>query len=346
MAMIQSDDVVELLILQSIQQRKQLISKAFVSIAAAISKWRKIRKWRQKLKERRRRIYRAARAMPIPRHSLEVFQRGKDIYEATGLFLEEFLEIFNGIRASLMISRARTANYVPTALHPMARLVLVLDFLRHGGKYRRLAEKFHISTGTVSRELRFLIPKVYVYLHEHMPIEWPRKWVRHAFENISAAVDCTAHFRHRVHPGQALYYRGDKHAHFLNAIVVVSLQGEFYYVEFVPGHNNDQGTFNMTDARRILEEQNQVWAADNGFHHHRLRVPTDSPAFRNWNSTLCGLRSVVEISIGQVKAWAFAAEVCALQPELQAVALMIIYMLANNNIKRFPRRLSLSRYQS
>lgn len=55
-------------------------------------------------------------------------------------------------------------------------------------------------------------------------------------------IDCTPHYRDRVHPGQHLFYRGDKHAHFLTSQVVCSLKGLVYNVVLAKGHNNDQGT--------------------------------------------------------------------------------------------------------
>lgn len=39
---------------------------------------------------------------------------------------------------------------------------------------------------------------------------------------IHGAIDCTSHYRQRVHPGQSFFYRGDKRAHFITAQVYFS----------------------------------------------------------------------------------------------------------------------------
>jgi hypothetical protein len=66
-----------------------------------------------------------------------------------------------------------------------------------------------------------------------------------AWENylVAGAIDGTCHYRERIHPRQADFYRGDKHRHFLLASVVTVMCGLFTHIDLVQGHNNDQGTF-------------------------------------------------------------------------------------------------------
>ncbi len=73
-----------------------------------------------------------------------------------------------------------------------------------------------------------------------------------------------------------MYYRGDKHAHFLTAQVVVSLRGLIYFVVFAYGHNNDQGVFNHTWAE-MVHQLNIVGLGDRGYSHPNLLTPDDIP---------------------------------------------------------------------
>jgi len=111
-----------------------------------------------------------------------------------------------------------------------------------------------------------------------------------------AAIDCTSHFRERTHPKQAEFYRGDKHAFFWNAQVVISLSGNILNVQLLMGHNNDQGSFNKTAMGEMLERLALFWLADSGYHHRLIR-PTDEKG-AIWNNKQKGLRSIVEVTIG------------------------------------------------
>eukprot|EP01117_Protostelium_nocturnum_P000312 TRINITY_DN1037_c0_g1_i1.p1 TRINITY_DN1037_c0_g1~~TRINITY_DN1037_c0_g1_i1.p1 ORF type:complete len:182 (-),score=1.92 TRINITY_DN1037_c0_g1_i1:99-644(-) len=117
-----------------------------------------------------------------------------------------------------------------------SRLALVLEFLRRHPPQSLLAQRYGISQSTVSRELHHSIPILYIYCRF---INWPERPITESWCNaignenlfdflnffefflfsILGAIDCTSHFRCRVHPGQALYYRGDKHGHFITAQV-------------------------------------------------------------------------------------------------------------------------------
>lgn len=69
-------------------------------------------------------------------------------------------------------------------------------------------------------------------------------------------IDCSSHFRKRVHPGQQLYYRGDVGCHQLTAQVVTDIRGIPIDVSIALGHNNDKGVFNLSGFRDQIEEEN------------------------------------------------------------------------------------------
>ena len=55
-------------------------------------------------------------------------------------------------------------------------------------------------------------------------------------------IDCTAHRRNRVHPGQAWLYPSDKHFHFLTVSAKVNLDSSHILsFDILRGHNNDEG---------------------------------------------------------------------------------------------------------
>ena len=260
-------------------------------------------------------------------------------YKETGLFYEQFEELLTAVGPSLKLPCAVSSprRIVSASLAPATRLLLLLCYFREAGTFRRLVNIFHVSKAFISRDIAHILPKLHCVLDS---IRWPDQWIPSHFKATSAAIDCTPHFRRRVHPQQGDWYRGDKHGHFMNAQVVCSLRGEIYNVQLLQGHNNDQGCFNITKVKQLLEALQLHWLADNGYSHHRLVVPDDSQA-PSWNHKQKGLRSIVEVVIGLAKTNRIAAEVFTLSPEKQALVLMVIYQLTNMSLKRYPlRRLS------
>lgn len=107
---------------------------------------------------------------------------------------------------------------IASDLSPRYRLVVVLYWLRHYPSYRQTGILFHISQSSVQREVVFLLPVLSAALQFEIKMpDWQD--VEPGFAGAQFAIDCTPHFRNRVHPCQHLYYRGDKHAHFLTAQV-------------------------------------------------------------------------------------------------------------------------------
>lgn len=258
-----------------------------------------------------------------------------DLFDETGMFFEEFDNLLTTLSPSVRLPRRLDGKQITAAqLAPCACIALALCWLREGGSYRRISTMFHVSRSFVSRELDHIIPKLYCALDE---ICWPSWWQSARFEGVSAAIDCTPHYRKRVHPRQGDWYRGDKHAHFMSAQVVCSLSGRLLNVQLLQGHNNDQGAFALTRAKEYVEEHELYWLADSGYTHHRLLTPKDEKG-RAWNNKQKQLRSVVEVVIGLVKTFRSTAELFSLSPEKQELVVMCCYQLTNINLTMYPLR--------
>jgi len=233
-------------------------------------------------------------------------------------------------RSPLQISRQKPTSRI---LSGRTSLLLVLTFLRQKPHYRLLGRIFGISNSTVHRELVHALP---ILASSLTSIRWPRSWdsLPVGIEGSQFAVDATAHYRNRVHPGQRLWYRGDKKGHFMAVQIVVALNGTILSVHFLKGHNNDQGVFNLT-VREKIENDNVVGIGDRGYTHFLLVTPDDLPKYLQ--HLQAAQRTVVEIVFGMVKIWQFAAEKVTQAPELQVLGLKIIYELTNMLLLQFPR---------
>lgn len=301
-------------------------------------KWSNIKKWRHKVKERKIRQPSVGKRVQPKRKSLgPLTSPDFDCYEETGLFLTQFERIFKQVGPLIVLPRdgAKTSRPVPTTLSPRARLCLVLNYFKEGGRYRRISRIYGVSKSYISRELYHIVPKLYCTLNE---ISWPDVWTPHSFEGVSAALDCTPHYRDRVHPGSSNWYRGDKHAHFYNVQLVVSLQGVLLDVKIVLGHNNDKGTFKITETHQKMDQLQLKWLADGGYGYHRLVTPDDRRS-KEWNNTQKSLRSIVEVVAGLAKNYAICRDQFGGNPELQEMIIMSVYQLTNINLKEYPLRL-------
>lgn len=246
------DDVVLWVLMDCVQMVRSLCSLWFMITKALMSRgWPKSKRLRWKLKSRtRRNPIPTTKKQPI-RHSIDITtQAGFDFYTETGLFIDQFESLFTALEEDLrQPRRGLKGNTRATLMEPRTRLVMVLNWLREGGKYRRLMRAYGLpNRALISREIHHIIPILCGYLHE---IAWPPNLLPHPFEGVVGAIDCTSHFRNRVHPRQADYYRGDKHAFFLSAQVVCGLNGIIYDVKIVLGHNNDQGALSDEHAGHV-----------------------------------------------------------------------------------------------
>lgn len=208
-----------LFMLFSIYKRRVIICAQMLNVLCFLfdTKWRAINKYKRKLRERKRRGLIKRTKQPA-RNQGDVSQF--DMYETTGIFEDTFEDIFDMVRYEISRPREHTTLSInkstATGLNLRTRLHMVLHWLRHYPRYATLKLIYHISPSQISRDINHIIPILYSKLHY---INWPTKYIQRGKFGTSGTVDCTSHYRWRVHPRQSDYYRGDKHAHFITAQV-------------------------------------------------------------------------------------------------------------------------------
>jgi len=298
------------------------------------TKFPAIRKYRNRIKNPHPRVPNLPRPPAQPRNRGLITNDEYDIYERTGIYTKQFFEVYSKVAPRYHESR-NSHNHQTNSLHPHIRLLLTLHYLRCKPKYKDMKREYGVSIAYISRELHFAIPLLSASLHE---IHWPATFTKHPFCSVAGIVDCTSHYRDRVHPRQTDYYRGDKHASFITAQVVVGFDGTLYNITFGQGHNNDQGMFNLSGLRDKVLRENLYLLADGGYSHPHLITPDDKNMPFQWNQTQVGLRSVGEVSIGYPHGWDFAGTKVKQGPHLQSHGLNAIYQLAAMMMKEFPIR--------
>lgn len=156
-----------------------------------------------------------------------------DIHDRTGIYEDTFEWIYYKIKDKIIQPRYhpfnafKTRHITKTGLDTRTRLLLVLHWLRHYPHLSILRDIYGVSKSYISRDIRHIIPILYTTLSN---IKLPEKWETSGRFDTVGAVDCTSHYRWRVHPGQSLYYRGDKHAHMLTAQVSLWCYGLLHLV--------------------------------------------------------------------------------------------------------------------
>ena len=138
-----------------------------------------------------------------------------DIYDLTGIFEEMFLDLFDKVKEKMNQGYDLRRKMKRHKLSRMMRLLLVLTWLRKYPNLVDLKDKFDVSESTSKREVDFLLS---ILVENLNIIKWPevpeKDW-----ESCVGSVDGTPHYKNRTHPKQADYYRGDKHAFFINSQV-------------------------------------------------------------------------------------------------------------------------------
>lgn len=169
-------------------------------------------------------------------------------------------------------------------------------------------------------------------------------------------LDATAHFRNCVHPGYALYYRGDKHYTFILGQIMCNFAGSrLFSLDLLRRHNNDQGfyfcfyfyflnlifflilrTFNMTIRKKIERDLIRI-LGDGGYQH--LFILTQFFVPSNEVKTLQFLRGIVEIIFDLVHMFKGATERFREMPgDDQIVCLLIIYEIIAQQLQKCPIR--------
>ena len=267
-----------------------------------------------------------------------------DIYDETGIFVADFKEIFLALPqdtfdcaiTSIFGVERRKKN--TTFLKPTIQLLMVLAWLRRYPYFAQLARVFFVSKTTTWRIVTFLLPRVLLALQsdKEKRIQFPTKFKHYKFENVVGAIDCSSHFRDRVHPYQGDYYRSDKHGHFLTSQVICDLDGSrIFSVHLGLGHNNDRGMWKRSFMNTFFMLKNEKLLGDGGYSGVLLVCPDDKQT-PLWNSDQKSLRSVVETVIGLSHNWAVANTRFKPSPEKQELALLIIYELVNRKLQKVP----------
>lgn len=143
-----------------------------------------------------------------------------DIFDTTGLFEDVFEWVYDQVKDEIELPRNAPlfSRRKKTMLETRSRLLLVLQWLRHYPKYSILQQQYQVSKSYITRDIKHIIPILYIKINL---IKWPTEWKSSGRFDTHGSLDGTPHYRWRVHPGQAYYYRGDKHAHMLSAQVKI-----------------------------------------------------------------------------------------------------------------------------
>lgn len=225
----------------------RLVASAMVLMYSSYRPSRQYRKYKKKMRAMFTRprtsiILRRHRTQP-PREQGDF--RSVNVFQTTGLFEDQFEEIFRQVQHLIMQPRVGThsTRVTKTSLSPRFRLLLVLEFLRHYPRYFVLAKLYNISVSQVGREIYHIIPKLCANIHY---ISWPLVWRPHTCLGdwrISAAIDCTSHFRNRVHPRQADWYGTLHMQNILGCWFFISLFPLYSHVHLLSGTGGTNAGF-------------------------------------------------------------------------------------------------------
>lgn len=177
-----------ILLLLNLNKRIQRELLSFATLLTVLDSLptRNIQRYKWKLQNRRQRQPQLNRHQG-PRNQGDL--RHIDLYERTGLFTDDFTDLYHALRATITLPRCRYPQLIPrrkvsTTLSPVFRLVLALDYLRNGPKYKRFTAVYRIPKGHVCKEVHHIIPKIYSYLSYKNIIGPPVQWFKHSFEDV------------------------------------------------------------------------------------------------------------------------------------------------------------------
>lgn len=272
-----------------------------------------------------------------PKRGREINLTESQIEARTGLAATDFEAIASIVEESISRPRANAnTTRVKTILSTRTRLTLVLQWLREYPRLQLLGDLYDLHTSTISRDIRHIVPKLVVAMRTvSFAIQWPSIVEEDEFENVVGAIDCTPHFRKRVHPMSGDYYRGDYKRFLVLSQLTVSLKGRMMDLVIARGHNNDMAVYRLSGIDAFLAENNMFLLADGGYSDIKLVTP-DRERDQEWNEIQKKKRSVVEMVFARVKSFFVAAIKCRHSPEMQTHALRIVYTCANASLIRNP----------
>ena len=259
-------------------------------------------------------------------------QRPPVFWEMTGFTPEAFEELVDQIQDDMIRPRNVRGKFTPEenaqrrpracGLSPRNRVLLVMVWIRQYLTVMSLAELFGVDKMTVSDDIHHIVPILRKHLHDQ--IKWPSEeemetmmgsWPE--FPNAFGAVDATIHPVWKPLVGQAFFYRGDKHCHFMLAQVTVDVTGRIIDTSCgYRGGTNDSAAFGMSrlgQGQLPLPPQARL-LADGGYPARApLLVPYDKVAANDplrlaANYYQRRYRAVVERTIAKVKVFRSASE--------------------------------------
>lgn len=230
----------------------------------------------------------------------------------------------------------KDGNRTPRFLSLPASVAVCLYFLRRGPTIAELSKHFGIAPACAQRTLNWMIPLMRVGMGN---IDSNGAQKSGEFQSYGA-IDCSDHPRKRVHPGQSMWYRGDKRQHMLTSQVACDHLGHIMRVTVAKGHNNDQAVFYASRMKDWIEEENVgPLLADKGYGASpALLVPfkSTSKVYRQdpkhaveYNRRLGRERVLIEHVNAWLKNWRFTDKKCAYAPEFQAACIVVCAQLTN-----------------
>ena len=255
---------------------------------------------------------------------------------ATGIEHSD-LDIITELVSDSVVPTTHRRRMVPVNL----QLIVTLTWLRRQFRFSELAQYFQISSSQCYRIVRSMIPHLVSSMNYiQLPESWPVNEL-----GCSGAIDGSTHPRNRIHPGQALLYRGDKGGHMLSAQVIVDMFGSPVEVVICLGHNTDQRMLVLTSLEdrfaslRNVDGGPILFMADKGYSSSVTVSPKKKrvkEATKNLLSEgdpalaiLHKKRAIVENFNAEVKHWSIAKEKNGQCIFLHAYGLMVVYQLAS-----------------
>ncbi len=168
---------------------------------------------------------------PRPRVRRDVFADIQDDYLSFWWLTGELPFTFTRLHDRLLVQLSRPVNgrFIHRTINTLNRLLLTMIWMRCYPKLALLAFLFGISITLACQIIQFTVPILHAHLVPRF-IRWPtaREWIQQMgtfphFPSVVGMLDGSV-FRISRPTGrmQRLFYRRDKHFHFLNWILVIS----------------------------------------------------------------------------------------------------------------------------
>lgn len=260
-----------------------------------------------------------------------------------GITLDSFLCIVDGVKMSINEMAAKSGSKEPR--RPMrysvsAQVAICCLYLKRWPTVATLAEVLKLPYILVWRCIRRTMPHMRGLVSFIIPKLCDARQLQPAglFSTVGC-IDCCAHKRCRIHPGQAQCYRGDKGYHFLLLQLVRDHLGFIIHIAVAYGHNNDLGLYHISEMGDWLQRNGYKLLADGHYKGDaKLVKPSsktvtelDTPLGRslaNFSRHQRSERAAVEHDFARAHTWAFARMPDSrMTPKFQAASLITVHAL-------------------